>query len=84
MNLVGGVAGKLDRIAHAHPDLSLIVDHMATTIEENDALEFAANTWQTINEVNLVENIRPTRGRATLVLFKGDDHRVSRVRLRKT
>ncbi|WP_307869179.1 type I pantothenate kinase [Nocardiopsis sp. B62] len=58
--------------------------HMATTIEENEALEFAANTWQTINEVNLVENIRPTRGRATLVLFKGDDHRVSRVRLRKT
>lgn len=58
--------------------------HMATTIDENEALEFASNTWRTINEVNLVENIRPTRGRATLVLFKGDDHRVSRVRLRKT
>ncbi|CAL9524376.1 Pantothenate kinase [Nocardiopsis dassonvillei] len=58
--------------------------HMATTLREEEALEFAANTWRTINEVNLVENIRPTRGRATLVLFKGDDHRVSRVRLRKT
>ncbi|WP_306365907.1 type I pantothenate kinase [Nocardiopsis sp. CC223A] len=58
--------------------------HMATTIREEEALEFAANTWRTINEINLVENIRPTRGRATLVLFKGDDHRVSRVRLRKT
>ncbi len=58
--------------------------HMATTLKEEEALGFAANTWRTINEVNLVENIRPTRGRATLVLFKGDDHRVSRVRLRKT
>ncbi|RKS05784.1 pantothenate kinase [Nocardiopsis sp. Huas11] len=58
--------------------------HMATSISEEEALEFAANTWRTINEINLVENIRPTRGRATLVLYKGDDHRVRRVRLRKT
>ncbi len=58
--------------------------HMATAIGEEEALEFAANTWRTINEVNLVENIRPTRGRATLILYKGDDHRVRRVRLRKT
>ena len=29
------------------------------------------------------ENIRPTRGRATLVLTKGPDHAVTRVRLRK-
>ncbi|ASU60489.1 type I pantothenate kinase [Nocardiopsis dassonvillei] len=58
--------------------------HMATAISEEESLEFAANTWRTINEVNLVENIRPTRGRATLVLYKGDDHRVRRVRLRKT
>ena len=58
--------------------------HMATSTEEDEALDFAANTWRTVNEVNLLENIRPTRGRATLVLFKGDDHRVTRVRLRKT
>ena len=58
--------------------------HMATTTREEEALEFAANTWRTINEVNLVENIQPTRGRATLVLYKGDDHRVRRVRLRRT
>lgn len=58
--------------------------HMATATSEEEALEFALNTWRTINEVNLVENIRPTRGRATLVLHKGEDHRVSRVRLRKT
>jgi type I pantothenate kinase len=33
--------------------------------------------------VNLRENIEPTRGRAYLVLEKGRDHRVRRVRLRK-
>ncbi|GAA3761495.1 type I pantothenate kinase [Salinactinospora qingdaonensis] len=58
--------------------------HMATTVDEADARGFALRTWQTINEVNLVENIAPTRGRATLVLHKGGDHQVRRVRLRKT
>ncbi|WP_046472345.1 type I pantothenate kinase [Allosalinactinospora lopnorensis] len=57
---------------------------MAVSVEDEEALEFAKNAWRTINEVNLVENIRPTRARATLVLYKGEDHRVRRVRLRKT
>ncbi|WP_232832132.1 type I pantothenate kinase [Nocardiopsis sp. FIRDI 009] len=73
---------ELRRTAFADP--RSYFHHMATTIGEEEAVEFAANTWRTINEVNLVENIRPTRGRATLVLYKGDDHRVQRVRLRKT
>jgi type I pantothenate kinase len=50
---------------------------------EADALAYASNTWRTINEVNLEQNVRPTRGRATLVLQKGSDHSVSRLRLRK-
>lgn len=57
---------------------------MATSVGEDEAVEFALNTWRTVNEVNLVENIIPTRARATLVLYKGADHRVRRVRLRKT
>lgn len=57
---------------------------IATSASEEEAKEFAMRTWYTINEVNLVENIIPTRPRATLVLFKGEDHRVRRVRLRKT
>ncbi len=57
---------------------------MATTVDEERAKEFAMNTWRSINEVNLVENIQPTRARATLVLHKGEDHLVRRVRLRKT
>ncbi|PRY00016.1 type I pantothenate kinase [Allonocardiopsis opalescens] len=57
---------------------------MATTVDEQESLAFAAEVWRTINEVNLVENIVPTRGRATLVLYKDADHGVRRVRLRKT
>ena len=49
--------------------------------EEVDA--FGTMVWKTINEVNLIENIQPTRARATLVLHKGADHRVTRVRLRR-
>ena len=44
---------------------------------------FATQVWRTINEVNLIENIQPTRARATLVLHKGADHEVTRIRLRR-
>jgi type I pantothenate kinase len=44
---------------------------------------FGTQVWTTINEVNLVENIQPTLARATLVLHKGADHSVTRVRLRR-
>jgi type I pantothenate kinase len=50
---------------------------------EQEADAFGTHVWQTINEVNLVENIQPTRARAALVLHKGPDHRVTRVRLRR-
>ncbi|MFV2195602.1 type I pantothenate kinase [Nocardiopsis sp. LOL_012] len=73
---------ELRRTAFADP--RSYFHHMATNYDEGEALDFAANTWRTINEINLVENIIPTRGRATLVLYKGDRHRVQRVRLRKT
>jgi type I pantothenate kinase len=44
---------------------------------------FGTRVWKTINEVNLIENIQPTRARASLVLHKGADHSVTRVRLRR-
>lgn len=53
----------------------------AVPLEEVDA--FGSHVWATINEVNLVENILPTRPRASLVLHKGADHAVTRVRLRR-
>lgn len=48
-----------------------------------DVEAFGTQVWQTVNEVNLVENIQPTRARATLVLHKGADHDVTRIRLRR-
>ena len=54
--------------------------YAALSAEEADAT--ARRIWQTINLVNLRENVLPTRERAHLVLEKGRDHAVRRVRLR--
>jgi type I pantothenate kinase len=48
-----------------------------------DALARANEIWRTINLPNLLENIQPTRSRATLVLRKGSNHAVESVLLRK-
>jgi type I pantothenate kinase len=48
-----------------------------------EALERAIEIWNTINLPNLIENIQPTRSRATLVLQKGIEHAVQSVLLRK-
>ena len=48
-----------------------------------EAVKQAQVLWDTINGPNLVTNIRPTRGRATAILRKGSDHRVTWVRIRK-
>ena len=48
-----------------------------------EAIEEAKDIWKRINEVNLRENILPTRARASLVLEKASDHSVRRVRLRR-
>ena len=52
-------------------------------LSDDAARETARSIWAEVNEPNLVQNILPTRGRATLVLEKGPDHAVRRVRLRK-
>ncbi len=48
------------------------------------ALDRANEIWRTINLPNLIENIQPTRSRATLVLQKGSEHAVESVLLRKS
>ncbi|HCB33617.1 MAG TPA: type I pantothenate kinase [Acidimicrobiaceae bacterium] len=49
----------------------------------HDAAAAVARTiWRSINQVNLVENILPTKVRADLVLAKGHDHVVDHVELR--
>ncbi|WP_445227969.1 type I pantothenate kinase [Corynebacterium sp. USCH3] len=52
-------------------------------LSDEDALVVAREIWQTVNLPNLVENILPTRVRASLVLRKGPDHLVESVRMRK-
>lgn len=52
-------------------------------LDHDGAVARAEHLWDTINGPNLMQNIRPTRGRATLVLGKGPDHAVQRIRLRK-
>jgi type I pantothenate kinase len=54
-----------------------------TRSSEKDTQEFGSSVWREINLANLRENIAPSRERAHLVLEKGSDHRVDRVRLRR-
>jgi type I pantothenate kinase len=57
--------------------------HRFAEITEKDAVSTAMRIWRETNELNLRENIEPTRERATLILEKGPNHAVQRVRLRK-
>jgi type I pantothenate kinase len=52
-------------------------------LTQEEAVAEAERIWDGINGPNLVENILPTRSRATLVLRKDRDHSVRYVRLRK-
>jgi type I pantothenate kinase len=54
-----------------------------TRVSEEEALDYARMIWRTVNRPNLEQNIVPTRGRASLVLRKGPDHKVQRLSLRK-
>ena len=56
---------------------------LTTELNEEQAMDRALGFWRDINLVNLKENIEPTRSRATLVMKKGDEHRVEQVLLRK-
>jgi type I pantothenate kinase len=57
--------------------------HKYADLTPEDARATAHRLWQTINLVNLRKNVLPTRDRAHLILEKGRDHAVRKVRLRK-
>lgn len=57
--------------------------HRYAEMDESKAIERAREIWSTINLPNLLQNIAPTKSRATLVLQKGQLHAVERVLLRK-
>jgi type I pantothenate kinase len=51
---------------------------------QSDAVAFARQVWDAVNRVNLHEHILPTRERCDVILEKGPDHAVRRVRLRRS
>jgi type I pantothenate kinase len=54
-----------------------------THLTDAEAVEMARTIWREINGKNLVENIEPTKSRASLLVKKGADHRVTKVNLRR-
>ncbi|MFZ2965084.1 MAG: type I pantothenate kinase [Rhodoglobus sp.] len=72
---------RLQRGAFANPKSFF---HRFADLTEEGARARAREIWGSINEPNLVQNILPTRARASLVLRKGPDHAVSSVLIRKT
>jgi len=53
------------------------------SLNTEEAIETANNIWKTINNVNLNDNILPTKNRAKLILHKGADHAIEGVKMRK-
>ncbi len=71
---------RLRQTAFANPDSYF---RRYAALSDTEARATAADIWRRINEPNLIQNIQPTRGRATLVLTKDAHHRVERIGLRK-
>jgi type I pantothenate kinase len=71
---------KLRETIFRDPD-SFFQNFAHLTDEEADAM--ARSIWHEINGKNLVENIEPTKSRASLIVRKGADHRVTNVNLRR-
>ena len=57
--------------------------HRYANLNPKEASETAVQIWESINAVNLRQNILPTRERAHLILEKVEDHSISSVQLRK-
>ena len=57
--------------------------HRYANLNREDAVATAVQIWESINAVNLRQNILPTRERAQLILEKASDHTVTSVKLRK-
>jgi len=57
--------------------------HRFAGMSDDHVADLARQVWRDVNGINLRENIAPTRLRAHLILEKGSDHAVHRIRLRK-
>ena len=52
-------------------------------LTDEEGVNIARGIWREINGKNLVDNIEPTKSRASLIVAKGTDHRVTNVHLRR-
>lgn len=57
--------------------------YKASVGPRDEAIQMAQEAWQTINLVNLVQNIEPTRNRANVVIHKTASHLIDAVYVRK-
>ncbi|YCA45228.1 type I pantothenate kinase [Bacillus sp. JZ8] len=57
--------------------------HRYAGLSEEEATNIATNIWKDINQKNLHENILPTRYRADLILRKGQNHGVEKIRMKQ-
>jgi type I pantothenate kinase len=57
--------------------------HPLAPVPDDQIVALAHRVWRDINGINLRDNIGPSRWRAHLILEKGPDHSVQRIRLRK-
>ncbi|WP_300181490.1 type I pantothenate kinase [uncultured Aliivibrio sp.] len=54
-----------------------------TELSPQESIKKAQHIWDTINGLNLEENILPTKKRANLILSKGKNHSINQVAIRK-
>ncbi|POY43464.1 type I pantothenate kinase [Avibacterium gallinarum] len=71
---------KFRQSAFSNPDSYF--KHYAS-LSEQEAVVTASKIWEDINGKNLRENILPTRERANLILTKGANHAVEKVKLKR-
>ena len=57
--------------------------HCFTTQPEEEVMALAHNIWETINLVNLIDYIEPTRNRAEVILHKAKNHEIDEIYLKK-
>lgn len=57
--------------------------HRFTTQPEEEVIALAHNIWETINLVNLLDYIEPTRNRAEVILHKARNHEIDEIYLKK-
>lgn len=69
----------LRQTAFQHPESYF---HQYASLSDQEAIQLATDIWESINLPNLLQNILPTRRRATLILDKAEDHTVQQVHVR--